>query len=83
MNRQEVARNCYINEVKEDLIGIACNTNGEDKYILVEGINEKARRRGPIGRPRRRTLNNIKMISGWGTCAGLVWPKIRDSGRRL
>jgi hypothetical protein len=40
---------------------MACNTNWEDKCILVEDISEKARRRGPIGRPKRRTLDNIKL----------------------
>jgi hypothetical protein len=34
--------------------------------ILIEVTEEKA----PLGRPRRRWKDNIKMVTGWGTVAG-------------
>jgi hypothetical protein len=42
--------------------------------------------RKPLGRPRRRRVDNIKMELGeveWGVLTGLVWIKIRTSGELL
>jgi hypothetical protein len=45
---------------KEDGMGRACNTNGgEDECI--KAIGGKARRKRPLGRTRRRWVDNIKM----------------------
>jgi hypothetical protein len=46
--------------VKEDEMGTACNTNGEKRNacrLLVGKLEGKK----PLGRPRRRWVNNIKM----------------------
>jgi hypothetical protein len=40
----------------------------------------------PLGRPRRRWVNNIKMYLieiEWGLWTGLVWLSIRTSGELL
>jgi hypothetical protein len=45
--------------VEENVMGRACRTNGEklDAYRLLVG---KAERKRPLGRPKRRWVNNIK-----------------------
>jgi hypothetical protein len=50
----------FLGLVKEDEMGRACSTNGEKRNayrILVE--NPEGKR--PLGRPRRRWVDNIKM----------------------
>jgi hypothetical protein len=46
--------------VEDDEVGGACSTNGEKRnvYRLLVG---KPEGKGPLGRPRRRRINNIKM----------------------
>jgi hypothetical protein len=42
--------------------------------------------RRPLGRPRRRWEDNIKMVLrevGWGTWTGSVWLRIGTGGRLL
>jgi hypothetical protein len=39
-------------------VGGACSSNGEKKYRLLVGKPEEKR---PLGRPRRRCVDNIKM----------------------
>jgi hypothetical protein len=48
------------NQVKEDEIGRACSTNGgtRNAYRILVGKPEGKR---PLGRPRRRWVDNIKM----------------------
>jgi hypothetical protein len=53
-------------------MGWACSTNGEKRnaYRILVGIPERKR---PLGRPRRRWVNNIKMDLieiGWD---GMDW----------
>jgi hypothetical protein len=47
-------------QVKEDEMGRACNTNGEKRnaYRIMVGMPEGKR---PLGRPRRRWMDNNKM----------------------
>jgi hypothetical protein len=57
-----------VKAVKEDEVGGACSTNGEKRnaYRLLVGKPEGRR---PLGRPRRRWVDNIKMDLlevGWG-----------------
>jgi hypothetical protein len=64
---------------------ITCSTNGEKRnaYRILVGKPEGKR---PLGRPRRRWLNNIKMgfrETGWG---GMDWVDVaqdRDQLRAL
>jgi hypothetical protein len=46
--------------LKKDEMGRACSTNGEKRnaYRILVGIPEVKR---PLGRPRRRWVDNIKM----------------------
>jgi hypothetical protein len=46
--------------VKEEEMGRACSTNGEKRnaYTILVGKPEGKR---PLGRPRRRRVDNIKM----------------------
>ena len=42
--------------------------------------------KGPLGRPRNRWEDNIKIDLqgvGWGACAGLIWLRIGTGGRLL
>jgi hypothetical protein len=50
----------YNDQVKENEMGRACSTNGEKRnaYRILVGKREGKR---PLGRPRRRWVDNIKM----------------------
>jgi hypothetical protein len=69
----------------EDKIGRACSTNGEnrDAYRILMG---KPERKLPLGRPRRKWVDNIKLDVreiGWG---GMYWIDLaqdRDGWRAL
>jgi hypothetical protein len=51
---------------KDDEMDRACNMNGEKRntytYMLLVG---KAKRKRPLGRPRHRWGDNIKMVGSW------------------
>jgi hypothetical protein len=58
----------YLFQVEEDEMGGPCSTNGEKRnaYRLLVGKPEGKR---PLGRPRRRWVDNIRMDlgeMGWG-----------------
>jgi hypothetical protein len=60
-------------QIEEDEMGGACVTNGEKRnaYRLLVGKPEGKR---PLGRPRRRWVDNIGMdfgVMGWVVCTGL------------
>jgi hypothetical protein len=57
--------------VKEDEMGRACSTNGEKRngYMLLVGKPEGKR---PLGRSRRRWMDNIKMDLGEIEWVGLT-----------
>jgi hypothetical protein len=49
-----------LDQVKEDAMGRACSTNGEKRnaYRILVGKPDGKR---PLGRPRRRWVDNIKI----------------------
>jgi hypothetical protein len=52
-------------------------------YKLLVGKPERKR---PLGRPRRRWVDNVKMDLGeigWGILTGLVWLRVGTSGGLL
>jgi hypothetical protein len=53
-------------------MGGSCNTYGEkrDAYRLLVGNPEGKR---PLGRPRRRWVDNIRMIRGEVGCSDVDW----------
>jgi hypothetical protein len=52
----------------------------EEYRVLVE----KPERKRPMGRPRRRWVDNIRMdLWDVGICTGLGWPRIETGGGRL
>jgi hypothetical protein len=56
---------------------------GRGAYRILVGRPEGRR---PLGRPRRRCENNIKMDLqevGWGTWTGLIWLRIGTGGGLL
>jgi hypothetical protein len=56
---------------------------GRGAYRILVGSPE---RRLPLGRPRRRWEDNIKMDLqevGWGAWTGLIWLRIRTGGGLL
>jgi hypothetical protein len=71
--------------VKKDEMGGACSTNGEKRtaYMILVG---KPERRGPLGKPRCRWVDNIKMyLREIGLC-GVGWIDMaqdRDQWRAL
>jgi hypothetical protein len=69
--------------VKEDEMGKTCSTNGERRnaYRISMGKPEGKR---PLGRPRRRWVNNIKMglrEIGWGCMDWIDLAQDRDQWR--
>jgi hypothetical protein len=63
-------------------MGMACSTNGAKRnaYGILVGKPEGKR---PLGRPRRRWVDNIKMDLreiGWG---GIVWTGRMTKSRRM
>jgi hypothetical protein len=66
-------------------MGRACITNGEKRnpYRLLVG---KPERRRPLGGPRHRWVDNIKMDVidiGWVMWIGVVWLRMGTSGGTL
>jgi hypothetical protein len=50
----------YVNQAKEDEMGRACSMNGE-KMNAYRILVEKPEGKRPLGRPRHRLVDNIKM----------------------
>jgi hypothetical protein len=69
---------------KKDEMGRACSTNGVDEaYRMLVGKPEGKR---PLGRPRRRWVDNIKMDFGETRWDGMDWIDLaqdRDQWRAL
>jgi hypothetical protein len=59
-------------------VGGACGTNWrEEEHVSVIGRKPEGKR--PLGRPRHRWIDNIKMDLlrwDWEVCTGLVWLRI-------
>jgi hypothetical protein len=57
----KISLTCSLYRVKEDEMGSACSTNGEKRnaYRILMGNPEGKR---PLGRPRRRWVDNIKIL---------------------
>jgi hypothetical protein len=74
-----------IYQVKEDEMGRACSTNGEKRnaYRILVGQPEGKR---PLGRPKRRWVDNIKMDLreiGWDGMDWIDLARDRDQWRAL
>jgi hypothetical protein len=63
-------------------MGGACYTNGEKRnaYTILVGEPEGNK---PLGRPRRKWVDNIKMDLGEMAWNGLLWLRIWTSGGLL
>jgi hypothetical protein len=63
-------------------MGGPCSTNGERRtaYRLLVGKSERKR---PLGRPRRRWVDNIGMDLGKVGWTGLVWLRTGTGGELL
>jgi hypothetical protein len=72
-------------QIKEDAMDRACSTKGESRnaYRILVGESEGKR---PLGRPRRRWVNDIKIdLSeiGWMVLTGSIWLRIGTTGGLL
>jgi hypothetical protein len=75
---------CFVG-IKEDEMGRACSTNGEKRnaYRILVGKPEGKR---PLGRPRRRWVDNIKMDLreiGWDGVDWIDLAQDRDQWQAL
>jgi hypothetical protein len=65
--------------------GACCTNGGEEERVLVVG--RKARGKEPLGRPRRRWVDNIRVVDlvevGWGDVDWIGLAQGRDSWRAL
>jgi hypothetical protein len=70
------------NQVAEDEMGGPCSTKGEKRnaYRLWVGKPEGKR---PLGRPRRRWVDNIRMEVGWGDVDWIGLAKDRNRWRAV
>jgi hypothetical protein len=71
--------------IEEDQMGGACSTNGE-KRNLCRIMVRKPERKRPLGRPRRRLEDNIKMDLREIGLSGMDWIDVvqdRDQWREL
>jgi hypothetical protein len=71
--------------LKEDKMGMACSTNGEkrNEYRI---LMEKSEGKIPLARPRRRWVDNIKMVLRdieWGGMDWIYLAQDRDQLRIL
>jgi hypothetical protein len=66
-------------------MGRACSKNGE-KRNSCRALVGKPEGKRPLGRPRSRWVDNIKMdlrVIGWAVWTGLIWFRIGTSGKLL
>jgi hypothetical protein len=74
-----------IRQVKANEVGGACGTHGRGEKS-VEGFGGKARRKRPLGRPRRRWEDGIRMDLreiGLGVWFGFYWLRTGTGGGLL
>ena len=71
---------CYLCHV---ILGGVCGVNGEGRGVHRVLVGKPERKR-PLGRPRRRWKDNIKMYLqevGWDASSVLIWLRIgKDDG---
>jgi hypothetical protein len=83
--RASEKKNNQIDQVKENEMSMACSTYGEKRNVwgILVGKLEGKR---PLGRPRRRWMDNIKMELIEVGCGGMDWIDLvqdRDQWRAL
>jgi hypothetical protein len=71
----------YNGEIKEDEIDRACSTN-EDKRTAYRILVGKPKGKRPIVRPRRRWMNNIKMVLIEIRGGGMDWINLAQDGEQ-
>jgi hypothetical protein len=78
-----VAKYNYNDQVKEDDMGSASNTNGKNAFRILVGKPEGKR---PLGRPSRKWVNNTEndlREIGWGRMDWFDLAECRDQWRAL
>jgi hypothetical protein len=80
-----LTHHCAVYKIEKNEFGGTCSTTGKRRgvYRVLMGKPEGKR---PLGRPRRRWENNIKMDLqevGCGVWTGLSWLRIRTGGEHL
>jgi len=64
----------------------ACSTYGEEERCI-QGFGGRPAGKKPLGRPRHRWENNIKMdlqeVGWWGAKTGSIWLRIGTGGGHL
>jgi hypothetical protein len=61
--------------MKEDEVGGTCGTHGGGERCL-QGFDWEARRKEPLGRPRRRWEDNIKIVLRKIEIGGANWIRL-------
>jgi hypothetical protein len=70
-----------LERIKEDAMGRTCSTNGEKTRNTYKILMGKPEGKRPLGRPRRRWVDNIKM--DWMVWIGSNLLRIGTSGGLL
>ena len=67
-------------------MGGACSAYGGERRSLYGVLVGKPEGKRPLGRPRHRWEDNIKMYLqevGWGAWTGLIWLRVGTGGGHL
>jgi hypothetical protein len=71
--------------MKKNEVGGACSADGEERGVY-RTLVENPEGKGPMGRPRRRWDNNIRMNLQEVGCGGMDWiglAQVRDRWRAV
>jgi hypothetical protein len=74
-------RKLHNEELHNLYMGMAYRSNGQKRKVY-RLLVRKSEENAPLGRPRSRCVNNIKMVVkeiGWGVWSGLIWLSIGTS----
>jgi hypothetical protein len=69
------------NQIKENEVGGTCGTHGRgEECVGLQGFDGKPEGKRPLGRPRRRWENGIRMDLRETGCGSVDWIQLAQDG---